>query len=138
MKKLLFLLFLFFIAAFVFGQKQGNIWYFGDHAGLDFNSGSPVAITNGQTYLVDNHNEGTSVICDSAGALLFYSNGQQIWNKNHVTMFNGYNLLGHLSSTHAAFIVPLPGSERLFYLFTADAFYLHDLVYGFRDRKSVV
>ena len=29
-------------------QGEANIWYFGKNAGLDFNSGSPVALTNGQ------------------------------------------------------------------------------------------
>ena len=28
-------------------QKQGNIWYFGDSAGLSFNNGFPVTITDG-------------------------------------------------------------------------------------------
>ena len=27
--------------------KEGNIWYFGHNAGLDFNSGSPIVLTNG-------------------------------------------------------------------------------------------
>ena len=28
-----------------FAQKEAAIWYFGYYAGLDFNSGSPVALT---------------------------------------------------------------------------------------------
>ena len=53
------------------GQKQANVWYFGNSAGVTFNSGNPVALLNGQT----NAQEGTSVISDSSGALLFYSDG---------------------------------------------------------------
>ena len=33
---------------FASAQNEGNIWYFGLNAGLDFNSGTPVALTDGQ------------------------------------------------------------------------------------------
>jgi PKD repeat protein len=115
-----------------FSQKQGNVWYFGDHAGLDFSSGSPVVLNNGQTPLNAAHAEGSSVICDSSGALLFYSNGQKAWNKNHQLMPNGDSLYSNSSATQAALIVPLPGSSRYFYVFTVDDFYFDNLQYGFR------
>lgn len=125
------------ISAFLtsYGQRQGNIWYFGDHAGLDFNTGAPVALTNGQIYLYPTpgpHSEGSAVISDSTGSLLFYSNGEKVWNKNHIVMPNGDSLLGHPSSTQAALIVPLPQSDRYFYLFTTDAFIYNNLKYGLR------
>ena len=123
------------IAATGFGQKQGNIWYFGDHAGLDFNSGSPVTISNGQTYYVGCpgcHAEGTAVICDSSGALLFYCNGKQIWNRGQHIMPNGDSLLSNNSSTQAALIIPQPGSDRYFYVFTTDDSHLDHLQYGLR------
>ena len=41
------LLFLFYTLASL-AQGEANIWYFGERAGLDFNSGAPVALTNGQ------------------------------------------------------------------------------------------
>ncbi|MFH1319917.1 MAG: gliding motility-associated C-terminal domain-containing protein [Bacteroidota bacterium] len=135
LRYLVLLLLLFGMNIFVpisYAQKQGNIWYFGDGAGLDFNSGVPVALTDGQTYFADFHNEGTAVISDSSGSLLFYSNGEKVWNRYHQVMPNGNGLLGHLSSTHAAFIVPKPGSEILFYLFTSDSYYQNDLKNGFR------
>ncbi len=128
-------IFTFFILLplFCISQKQGNIWYFGDHAGLDFNSGVPVALTDGATYNDSYpHSEGTAVISDSSGSVLFYTNGQKIWNKNHLVMPHGDSLLGHLSSTQAALIVPMPGSSRYFYVFTTDAFYQDFLKNGFR------
>lgn len=117
-----------------YGQKQGNIWYFGDHAGLDFNSGVPNALLNGQTPFGNGHsyNEGTSVISDSLGALLLYSNGEKVWNKNHQIMANGDSLLGNYSSTQAALIVAQPGSSRYFYVFTTDDFATNNLKSGFR------
>ncbi len=127
---------IFFLPLVCFGQKQGNIWYFGDHAGLDFNSGNPVALTNGQNNLIGCpsacHSEGTSVIADNTGALLFYCNGQTIWNKNHIIMLNGDSLLSNTSSTQSSLIIPKPGNSRYFYVFTTDAFFIDQLQYGFR------
>jgi len=123
------------IPFFCFGQQQGNIWYFGQNAGLDFNSGIPVNINDGQTYVVGCiacHSEGTSVMSDSSGSLLFYSNGQQIWNRDHQIMPNGNYLLSNASATQGSLIVPKPGSSRYYYVFTVDDFNLDNLQYGFR------
>lgn len=92
---------------------------------MSFNSGSPVALTNGQTYLcpTQSHNEGCSAISDSSGSLLFYSNGETIWNKNHQIMPNGTGLLGGISSTQSSIIVPLPLSNRYYYVFTIGAWF---------------
>lgn len=107
-----FLLFQYICSA----QGEANIWYFGDHAGLDFNSGSPVALTNGQL----NTLEGCASISNSAGQLLFYTDGVTIYNRNHIVMPNGTGLMGHLSTTQSATIVLLPGSTNLYYIFTLD------------------
>lgn len=117
----------------LYGQNQGNIWYFGNHAGLDFNTGTPVAILDGETYneSLQNHSEGTSVIADSSGNLLFYTNGEKIWNRVHQIMPNGDSLLGHLSSTQTL-IVPMPENPNLFYVFTTDAFFQNELMNGLR------
>lgn len=116
-------------------QKQGNIWYFGVGAGLDFNSGTPVALTDGQITTPGggnpDNNEGSSVICDNQGRLLFYTNGELIWNRKHMLMPTGVALQGNFSSTQSSLIVPKPGSSRYFYIFTTDAF-LNDLRGGFR------
>jgi hypothetical protein len=129
MKKLVILILL--LPCFCFGQQQGNIWYFGDQAGIDFNSGSPITLTNGQTYLQNGHAEGTAVICDSSGALLFYSNGERVWNTNGAVMPNGDSIYGSYSSTQSSLIIPVPGKDQLFYLFTTDDFN-HNLEFGFR------
>ncbi len=105
-----------FISTLLFSQKEANIWYFGENAGLDFNSGSPVALTNGQL----NTREGCSTISDSNGNLLFYSDGITVYNKNHGVMMNGTGLLGDSSSTHSALIVPKPNDPNIYYIFTVD------------------
>jgi len=129
-----FLLLLLLLRTTGSAQKQGNIWHFGDHAGIDFSSGTPVSISGGMTHntLSGPHSEGSTVICDSSGALLCYSNGETVWNRNHQVMQNGSGLLGHLSSTQSSLLVPKPGSQRYFYLFTTDAFYQSNLQNGFR------
>lgn len=99
-----------------FAQGEANIWYFGNHAGLDFNSGNPVALTNGQLIT----SEGCATISDTSGNLLFYTDGITVWNRNHAVMQNGAGLMGHDSTTQSATIVPLPGSATLYYVFTLD------------------
>jgi gliding motility-associated-like protein len=118
MRLLYFIIILCFTSSVSFSQGEANIWYFGENAGLDFNSGNPVALTDGQL----NTQEGCATICNSSGQLLFYTDGITVWNRNHQIMPNGTGLFGHPSSTHSATIVPLPGSSTLFYVFTLDAF----------------
>lgn len=117
-----------------YSQKQGNIWYFGNHAGLNFNYSPPVVLTDGATYNapVELNSEGTAVICDSSGSLLFYTNGEKVWDKNHQVMPNGDGLLSNLSSTQAALILPQPGNNQYYYVFTTDDFDVNSLKYGFR------
>jgi hypothetical protein len=106
-----------------YAQKQGNQWYFGTQAGLNFNTGIPVPQAGGQTGTdapLGIVQEGTSSISDSSGALLFYSGGKTIWNRFHQVMPNGTNIMGGVSSTQAALIVPKPANDSLFYLFTSD------------------
>lgn len=97
-----------------YAQKEANIWYFGDSAGVDFSSGSPVALTDGALSAL----EGCATISDENGNLLFYTQGTTVWNKNHQIMDNGTGLMGHNSSTQSAIIVPRPGSDSLYFVFT--------------------
>lgn len=95
-------------------QKEGNIWYFGNEAGLDFNSGQAVTINNSKMY----QREGCAVISDSDGNVQFYTNGQQVWNSGGYLMGNGQTLMGDASSTQSAIISKQPGNNNLYYLFT--------------------
>ncbi len=113
----LLLIFLFcFCADITFAQKQGNIWYFGNRAGLDFNSGAPVALTDGDLSTT----EGCATISDKNGRLLFYTDGTFVWNRQHKKMPNGSNLYGHRSSSNSAVIVPFPSNTNKYYIFTVD------------------
>ena len=114
MRKILFLLICF--PLLMFSQNEGNIWYFGYGAGLDFNSGSPVAIHNGQLQTL----EGCATISDNNGSLLFYTDGMTVYDKNHAVMPNGTGLLGNNSSTQSGVIVQHPGITTTYYIFSVD------------------
>ena len=118
MRKLFTSLFLIGILFNTFAQKEANIWYFGNQAGIDFNPVTPVPLING----VMSTMEGCASIANkNTGQLLFYTDGITVWNKNHLVMPNGNGLMGEPSSTQSAVIVPGPGSnDTLFYIFTVD------------------
>lgn len=98
-------------------QKETWHWYFGNKAGIDFSSGSPIADTNSKMFA----GEGVSSISDSSGILLFYTNGMMVWNKSHLIMDNGLNLMGHQSSTQSSIVVKQPCNDSIYYIFTLDA-----------------
>ncbi|MDV7187332.1 T9SS type B sorting domain-containing protein [Lutibacter sp. TH_r2] len=115
MKRILFF-WLIIIPYISLAQKEAAIWYFGENAGLDFNSGSPVVLTDGQ---LDTF-EGCATISDSNGNLLFYSDGVTVWDRTHTIMPNGTGLLGDVSSTQSAIIIPKPNNTDQYYIFTVD------------------
>jgi len=115
MKRLLFVFLLFYNLAF--SQSPAGVWYFGREAGINFNIGNtPVALFDGKmrTY------EGCATLCNDFGVLLFYTDGINVWNRNHQQMPNGSGLHGDPSSTQSAIIVPVPNSTTLYYIFTVD------------------
>jgi gliding motility-associated-like protein len=99
-----------------FAQAKANWWYFGANAGLNFNP-NPAPVAGGQINTI----EGVAAISDAAGNRLFYTEGMRVWNRNHIQMPNGFGLLGSSSSTQSGVIVQRPGSNNIYYIFTADA-----------------
>ena len=91
MRKLGYIISILIYSAFLASaQNESNIWYFGENAGLDFNSGIPVALIDGQLVT----QEGCVSIADNNGDLLFYTDGSLVYNKNHLVMPNGSGLTG--------------------------------------------
>ena len=74
-----------------------------------------MADTNGQMIVW----KGSATMSDTAGNLLFYTNGIQVWNKNHQIMPNGNFLINSYSPVAPTQIlaVPKPGSSNLYYIF---------------------
>ena len=131
------------------GQGINNIWLMGysSSAGLpfgntriDFSSGVPNI-----TY--DSINMNFSIthanISDSAGNLLFYTNGYYIADANDDTMQNGAGInpsvytsqsaMDGLTIPQSALIIPVPWSNHLYYLFhnTADGYPNNEYAYYF-------
>jgi gliding motility-associated-like protein len=94
--------------------QRSTYWFFGDRAGIKFTSSGPVDQPGGAL----NTQEGCATISDTAGNLLFYTDGSTVYNRNHAVMSNGTGLLGNFSSSQSSIIVPMPGSDSLYYIFT--------------------
>ncbi|HKR05946.1 MAG TPA: T9SS type A sorting domain-containing protein [Bacteroidia bacterium] len=108
------LLFLILLSSASSAQHEADNWYFGYNAGLSFATSPPTVLTGGQVHVY----EGSSSISDAAGNLLFYSDGQSVWDRNDSVMPNGTGLYGNWSSTQSCLIVKKPGSANLYYVFT--------------------
>ena len=98
-------------------ENTANQWYFGINAGVDFSTGIPIVTTDGQI----TGWEGCATVGDINGNLLFYTDGQGIYNANHQIMQNGSGMMGNYSATQSSIIVPYPNNDSLFYVFTVDA-----------------
>ena len=113
MKKI-FLLLILFLANLIYPQGEANNWYFGEYAGLSFNSGVATPLYDGQL----DTGEGCATISSPTGQLLFYTDGSTVYDRNHQIMPNGTGLLGDTSSTQSAIIVPNPSNPNIYYIFT--------------------
>jgi len=101
-------------------KKEGARWFFGDKAGLNFQPTPPKAVTGSLQ-----SSQGSSVISDSQGHLLFYTDGVNVYDSLGVKMndINGnpVTLSGDTASTQSALIVPQPddkGCQSTYYVFT--------------------
>ncbi len=97
--------------------QQPLVWALGEHAGIDFRSGSPQPISTNMSAW-----EGCASICDDKGDLLFYTQGTYVWDREHHLMPNGSGLTGipydfTYSSSQGSLIIPVIGSEHLYYIF---------------------
>lgn len=121
-------------------DQRANIWYFGNHAGLDFNPlpDDPVkAISN----TVMNAPEGTSTISDQNGQVVFFTDGDKVWGpgppaSNFPELAD--DIGGDPAATQSALIVPVPGDQTLYYIFTTKEIYgtgRYVLSYSLFDRK---
>jgi gliding motility-associated-like protein len=94
-------------------QNQSK-WFFGSHAGLDFATSPPTAITGS---LIDLTSVSTG-FCDGSGNLLFYTDGNYVYNRQHGVMANGSGLYAS-GSFYDCFAIKKPGSSSQYYIFTA-------------------
>jgi hypothetical protein len=96
---------------------ENKIWAFSQNYGLDFTTSPPTPI-----YTSMHTGEGSASVASKEGALLFYSDGNDVFNGQGNLMPNGSLITGIAaatnSTTQAALIVPVPGSAKRYYLFS--------------------
>lgn len=108
--------FLLFILTFfhpTWAQNETNYWYFGNNAGMNFSNGEFEVLFDGAMQTV----AGCTTASDRDGNLLFYSNGQKVWNKNHQVMENGDGLSGEEGGIQNSIVIPKLNDPNTFYLF---------------------
>jgi PKD repeat protein len=90
-------------------EKFANTWYFGFKAGLDFNSATdsipPKVLLDGAM----DAPAGSGVMSDKNGKILFYSNGETVWNGDGTVMTNGTGLAGNRFTTDGPLPIKMPG-----------------------------
>jgi hypothetical protein len=96
--------------------KSNSNWAIGKYAGINFNTNPPSGLKTGVFT-----SEGSSVVSDTvSGALLFYTNGASVWDKDHNLMPNGTGLLGDTVRNwngQATAVIALPGSATEYAIF---------------------
>lgn len=106
-------------------QNENNVWTFGYNNGLDFSTSPPTFFQNEIEAL-----EGCASVADGAGNLLFYSNGNNVWDATGTVMPNGSGILGNGpgiagtalgSCAQGVAIVKSVSNNNQYYLFTLDA-----------------
>lgn len=118
---------------------RGNIWYFGNKAGINFNPlfktppGLAVALSNSAM----DATEGCAIICDRNGDVIFYTDGDKVYDKTDTQIDVGIG--GDPTSSQSSLIVPVPGDETLYYIFTTQAINgtsANELRYSLFDLKQ--
>jgi hypothetical protein len=114
-KNLWLLLLLLWLQHSALAQKEATYWFFGEKGGWDFSAGAPRPIAGSAMTT----SFPTAVISDGqSGELLFYSNGAQVWNRQHQVMPHGEGLPTFRDIFQGTLILPVPGQAQQYYLFT--------------------
>lgn len=121
MKKIIFIAAITAQFSYGFTQLQNANWVFGDSIGLNFSDGIITPFNSNLPCW------GTSAaISDAEGQLLFYTNGQSVFNKNHELMENGDSLIvygayndvyPYVQFPQITSIIPKPNTSNMFYIF---------------------
>ena len=99
-------------------NRSNYNWFFGINAGINFNpieSGATPTSISGSVVST----EGSSVISNTEGDLLFYTDGETIYTSANTIMTNGTGLNGNTGSTQSSLIVPRPTTNQ-YYVFTTN------------------
>lgn len=106
-------------------SQNGIYWYFDTKNAVKFDTYPPTVLTNGQTTISINGNTfptdcGTT--SNLNGDLLFYNNGDSVWNRNHKTMLNGFDLCTANSSGHVSLTIPFINDSNRYFIFQSSKY----------------
>ena len=107
-------IFLFIFSQVFYAQNETNNWYFGGYSSLNFNNGQ-MSIQYGSSMTTP---AGCSSISDKDGNLMFYTNGETVWNKNHEIMENGDGLNAEITNNQSSIIIPDPIDDNIYFILT--------------------
>lgn len=99
-----------------FSQKEFVNWYFGNRAGLNFDTDSPNYTLDGQTSNARN----PATISDSEGNLLFYYGNKTIYDRSHNIMQNGSDIESSIAY-NGSIIIPKPNTPNHYYLIVSNS-----------------
>ena len=115
----------------ILAQKEGSVWYFGNGETLNFNQGCELSESSTSNAMYAP--EGSAIISDENGTVLFYTNGGgrdpnvtgenpgYIWNREHDVMYDMMGMEGGgWSAVQSSVILPKPNISDQYYLFTMD------------------
>ena len=124
-----------------FSQKEANWWHFGRNVAMNFSSGSPVYTFSSA---IGSPQESCASISDSLGKLLFYTNGDTVWDRANNPMVNGTSLLisgtGALTTcfttTQGSHFIKKPESDSIYYLFSLGSTIGNHLQYAILNKNG--
>jgi hypothetical protein len=124
MKKILLCSFLFSLItvnSLCQGLRNKN-WCFINFNKISFLPPNNPVVSNSAMTSLDVYGNGCGSVSDPDGNLLFYTNGDKVWNKDNGLMPNGFAVgagsFPGISGQQSCVIVPKPGSSKLYYIFT--------------------
>ncbi len=131
---------LIFLTEIVCAQNRNSVWCFGDSAGIDFSSGTPVVFSSG----MDGRGSCVSV-ADQSGKLLYYTSTlpylgpnafytTYVFDSTHSIMQNGDTLFGH-AWYHELVTFPNPSNDSTYYIFSIGVTSVLGLFYSVIDMR---
>jgi len=124
-RKVITLVYLSFLVTFSAKAQQENVWIFGTHAGVEFNTAPPASLTSSIM-----STEACASVCNDSGELLFYTDGNKVWDKDDHVMPDGPALITDMlyidstwltptmSTSQGALITPVPEHPDQYYIFS--------------------
>ncbi len=118
-------------------QKEGNVWIFGDSAGIDFNT--PVATP---IFSAMDEFGSCASVADTTGNLMFYcfskygvgDTATYVFNYLNDTMLNGENLIG-VNLHNQIILIPVPNENKKYYIFHLGFYAADGLYYSMVDMN---